>query len=64
MKKLFRVLFLLLCSAALAMPVFADVTMDPVTEIVTSDYLPYVLIGVGVLAAGFVLFKLLRKKDD
>ena len=62
MKKLFLVLFALLCSAALTMPVFADIALSPLEELYFSDSMPYILLGIGVLTAGAVLFFLLRNR--
>ncbi len=64
MKKCFFSLMGLLLCGALAMPVYADAVAPSATLFDFDSGLGYVVLGIMVLAVGFVLYKLLRKKDD
>ena len=61
MKKLIALLAVLLCAAALATPVYADIA-SPAERVIEDHGWIYALIGAVVLIAGIVLFLLLRKK--
>lgn len=62
MKKLWLAFLALLCCAALAMPVHADIPA-PRETLLSPDGGLYYVIAVLVLAAGFVLYLLLHKRN-
>lgn len=63
MKKCFFSLMSLLLCFALSMPVCADAVAPSAKLFDFDDGLGFVVLGIMVLAVGFVLYKLLRNKD-
>ncbi len=62
MKKLYLAIFAALCCAVLAMPTYADIAVDPVSRALQTGTWVYVLIGIAVIAAGLVLYLVLRNR--